>query len=531
MNSKILKKTAQKAFLLLVLCAFKVHSQDAVQEENPQADVPKQKQVLTVTAPVHSYNLNPHTASYNSEAQILSGLFEGLFSYDPVTLEPQYAIAVSYKISRDSKRWTFTLREDAFFSDGTPVTAESVKKSWIQLLRTQGAPYASLFDIIKGASDFRTGNGSEENVAIYDLDEHTLSIHLTTPASHLPRLLCMASFAVTGTEENVFSGPFVLSEINENQAVLEKNEHYYDKENTKLDRITFRFCDDADENAFAFNTGLSDWVSGAVNLSRTISKDAVHVTAEFATEYMFFKMRKNVWSNAEFRQALLEAAPWDSLRENTFVQASTLVYPIGNYPSVRGYSYTDGEEASSLMKIARRNAGIPDGEILEIVMAVTESEYMQKKAALLKEAWEKLGVSLRTVEIPSDKYLYSIPDVDADIFSYTWIGDFADPLAFLELFRGNSTLNVTNWSNPDFDALLNEAALYTNEKHNSLLGQAEQLLLDEAVILPVQHPVSLNVIDLNAVGGWAPNSFDIHPLKYLFKKETKPDVPNVVMLR
>ena len=112
-----------------------------------------------------------------------------------------------------------------------------------------------------------------------------------------------------------------------------------------------------------------------------------------------------------------------------------------------------------------------------------------------------------------------------------WIGDFADPLAFLELFRGNSTLNVTNWSNPDFDALLNEAALYTNEKHNSLLGQAEQLLLDEAVILPVQHPVSLNVIDLNAVGGWAPNSFDIHPLKYLFKKETKPDVPNVVMLR
>ena len=198
---------------------------------------------------------------------------------------------------------------------------------------------------------------------------------------------------------------------------------------------------------------------------------------------------------------------------------------------MRGYSYTDGEEASSLMKIARRNAGRPDGESLEIVMAVTESEYIQKKAALLKEAWEKLGVSLRTVEIPSDKYLYSIPDVDADIFSYTWIGDFADPLAFLELFRGNSTLNVTNWSNPDFDALLNEAALYTNEKHNSLLGQAEQLLLDEAVILPVQHPVSLNVIDLNAVGGWAPNSFDIHPLKYLFKKETKPDVPNVVMLR
>ena len=153
---------------------------------------------------------------------------------------------------------------------------------------------------------------------------------------------------------------------------------------------------------------------------------------------------------------------------------------------------------------------------------------MRKKAEILKEAWEKLGVELKTQEIPSFEYLDFIPNSDADLFSYTWIGDFADPLAFLELFRGNSTLNVSGWQNQEYDNFLNEASFYTDEQHFKLLEQAEQLLLDEAMILPIHHPVSANVIDLEATGGWSPNAFDIHPLKYLFKKEKTYHIPNIV---
>ena len=151
---------------------------------------------ITIIASEHNYNLDPHTSSYNSEAQILTGLCEGLFSYNPVTLEPQFAIASDYKISRDKKRWTFTIRNDAKFSDGTPITAKNIKDSWLALLSEPNAPYASLFYIINGAKEFHSKNDSIENVGIKVIDDLNISLYLNAPASHLPKLLCMNAFSV-----------------------------------------------------------------------------------------------------------------------------------------------------------------------------------------------------------------------------------------------------------------------------------------------------------------------------------------------
>ena len=179
------------------------------------------------------------------------------------------------------------------------------------------------------------------------------------------------------------------------------------------------------------------------------------------------------------------------------------------------------------MKATRKEANIPEDEILELKIAISESERMKKHVEILKEAWSPLGVELKTVEIASINYLKEIAQTDADIFSYTWIGDFSDPLAFLELFKGNSTLNVSNWNNNDFNRMLLEAESLNDLQHLERLSQAEQLLLDEAIIIPIQHPVSLNIIDLDAVGGWTTNAFDIHPLKYIYKKQTQCEVPHL----
>jgi len=107
---------------------------------------------FTIIVPVHEYDLNPHTASYSSESQILSSLYEGLFSYDPVTLEPKNALAVRYRISRNKKRWTFTLRKNAKFGDGSLITARDVCDAWLDLLAEPRAPYSSMFHIIEGAA-------------------------------------------------------------------------------------------------------------------------------------------------------------------------------------------------------------------------------------------------------------------------------------------------------------------------------------------------------------------------------------------
>ena len=128
-------------------------------------DLPPQRQINIISA-LHSYDLNPMSASYTSEAQLFTGIYEGLFSYDPMNLNPLPAICVSYKTSRDKKRWTFTLRENAKFSDGSKITAQTVKDSWMKLLATPNAPFASLIDSISGAQEFRTGKVTADKVRI-----------------------------------------------------------------------------------------------------------------------------------------------------------------------------------------------------------------------------------------------------------------------------------------------------------------------------------------------------------------------------
>lgn len=526
MNKTFIKTTC---FALIFFICTQINAQ--TKSENSYNINPELQKNFVIVENFHNYNLNPHTANYSAEAQLLTGLYEGLFTYDPITLDPNYAIAKSYRISRDKKRWTFTLRDDVKFSDGVKITAEEVKNSWIRLLANPQAPYSSLFDIVKGAKAFRTGKGKAEDVGIFVIDDFNISVHLEQPASHLPKLLCMPCFSICTTELSLYTGPFILSERTENYIILKKNENYYDAEHTNLEQITVLLSNDADENCFAWNTGSVDWLASSFDEKKLLSPDAIHLCAEFATQYFFFKMNKDsVWNNAELRRSLLEACPWDELRKNTYVPATSLVYALNGYPKVEGYVFTDTLEAKMMMKQARKNAGIPENERLKISFAIPETEYMKNKAELLQKAWEELGVDLDIILFPEFEYLNNIETTDADLFSYTWIGDFADALAFLELFRGSSTMNVTNWNNEKFNSLLDEASLYTDENHNKLLAQAEQILLDDGMIIPVQHPVSVNIIDLNAVGGWAINAFDIHPLKYLFKRETKDKIPNIVML-
>lgn len=500
-------------------------------QKNEEQDVnPDLQQNFTIIDTVHAYDLDPHTASYNSEAEILTGLYEGLFSYDPSTLEPLYALATSYRISRDKLRWTFTLRSGAEFSDGTPITAGDVCESWLDLLAEQNASYASLLDVIKGAREYRTGQGKREDVDIRAENDTTLSIRLVSPASYLPRILCHSAFAVCKKDLSIFSGPFYIAERTDGKLILKKNDNYWDAANTHLKQITILQSDKTDENAFNFNTGDADWISGSADVQKLLNRNVIQLNAEFATEYLFFKYRKDgVWNNSDFRTALLEAVPWDKLREKAFVKATTFVYPLSGYPQIEGYDYTDENEALSLMKDAREKAGIPEDKKIPLVFAIPDTDYMKEKAKLLIDAWTPLGIDVQIQKTPIDRYLSSIPSWDADLFSYTWIGDFADPLAFLELFQSNSTLNVSGWKNSAYDTFLSDAALYTDDTRTKLLGKAEQLLLDNAMVIPISHPVSLNIINLEATGGWTANAFDIHPLKYLYKKQEKHTIPNLVM--
>ena len=486
-----------------------------------------------IIEPARQHELNPQITSYSSDAQVLNGLYEGLFSYNPLTLEPQYAICSDYKISRDKKRMQFTIRDEAKFSNGEKITASSVRDSWLQLLATEGAPYASLLDIIRGAEEFRKGMIDAGEVGIYVTDEKTLSVYLNGPANYLPKVLCHAAFSVIHRNPTVYSGAFMVENQTEKTLVLKKNPYYWDSQAPYLEQITFVQSESAEDTAFRFNNGEVDWVIADLNPDKLLNRSAMQVSAEFATSYYFFKTsagkpydeygvkKLSYWDYPEFRNAVLEAIPWTTLRGSAVVPATTFVYPLSGYPTVDGFNYTDEREAVNKMNEARKKYDVAADKKIPLVFEITEYVLSEDKIEVLKKALEPLGVELVIKKVNPATYLSGVKRSESDLFAYTWIGDFADPLAFLELFHGNSTLNDSGWVNSKFDELLERAATVSDTERYKLLAQAETILLDEGLIIPLYHPVSFNIVNLNYVGGWAVNAFDIHPLKYIYKKAPK----------
>lgn len=515
------------AFLYASVVVQNVFASGYESEGVPNLAEQREIRLISMT---HQYDLNPHTASYTSEAQVLSGLYEGLFSYDPVTLEPRNALCVSYKISRTKKRWTFTLREGACFSTGEPITASTVRDSWLALLATPNAPYSSLLDCIEGARNFRTGKGVKEDVGISVRNDKTLVVHLEEPAEHLPRILCHHAFSIVSSKPNSFSGAFTLKSYKNNTIVLAKNPKYYDAASVIIPGITITLSDDLEENSYQFNTGNADWITeGNALAAKIINSDSIHIAAEFGTYYLFFKINNAPWDNADFRTALLEAIPYDSLRKNLTMPATTLVYPLPDYPAVPGIDDYDTDDAIALMNKARERMSIPYDQKISLKFAITDTEFMKGLAEQLKTAWEPLGVDLVVETTTMEQYNSSIPNWNADLFAYSWIGDFADPLAFLELFRSDSSLNVAKYNNKVFDDyLLSAARADTADEHYMYLSKAEKLLLDESVIIPIYHPISMHLIDYSSIGGWQTNALDLHPFKYLYIKHQTSKLKNLV---
>ena len=562
---KMAKKTIKKYFVALVCAAYLLipvsaqdfsegHDQELTPEElleleneESGADHKKDKlpqelqQNFIIVEPVRVHELNPQVTNYSSDSQLLNGLFEGLFTISPISLEPQFAIAKDFKISRDKKRWTITLRDDAYFSNGEKITAEAVRDSWLRMLANPSSPYSSLLDMVRGAEAFRMGLCDFSEVGIYASSENVLSIYLNSPANYLPKILCHTAFSITHSNPEVYSGAYELELTTGRKYILKKNPYYWDNKNVVLERITFVQSENIEDNTFYYNTGAVDWVCAGVNQLNILDKSAIQVSAEFGTGFLYFRMNDkkpadrrakagSVWDYPEFRNAIVEAFPWEIIHKKYLIPATTLVYPLSGYPQIDGFDYTDAIEASLKMKDAREKYGIPSEQKLSLVMQIFENEFTEEEAKEISAAFEPLGVELEIRRYPSGQYYSTIATSDADLIFSSWLGDFADPLAFLELFRGGSTMNDSGWKNEKYDKLLEQAAVAADEQERmNLLGQAENILLDQAMILPLYRTVTSSIIDLTEVGGWYSNAFDVHPLKYLYKKQPKYNSANIVM--
>ncbi|MDR2768620.1 MAG: peptide ABC transporter substrate-binding protein [Treponema sp.] len=500
-------------------------------ESRPDIENRNELTVVTTADPV----VMDFRKAYNArEAQIFTALYEGLFSYHPFTLEPVPAAASAWKISQDRKVWTFTIRPDARFSNGDPLRAEDFRAAWLSSLDPKREyPYSSLFDIIEGARDFRLGvTGDPGKIGVTALDEKTLEVRLTGPAAYFPSMLCHHSFypvhqsMVNASDWTtpVTNGPFNLESASEEKMVLVKNNAYWEAAQVSLDRITIRFTSDDEEAAALWNSGEARWVEGSVNLDALSDRSGIVVNPMFAT-YYFYIRSSGPWEDYRLRRALSLALPWEQIREGHYLPAKNLVYPITGYPENEGIDKQDAEEAKKLLA----EAGFPSGVGLpEIVIRITASAEEDRIAKLMAASWMNLGIAVKLDVIPQNRYLESMKDKTYQVGSLSWIGDFADPYTFLQMWRRGSNINEAWFNDPDYEALMEQSMNEEGGKRLETLAKAEQILIDRGAVLPISHSIALNVVDTDELDGWYPNALDIHPYKYFNFKSAKP-LPGVAL--
>ena len=472
-----------------------------------------------------------------SEAQLFTAIYEGLFSYHPLTMEPVPAAASSWELSQDRRQWTFTIRPNARFHNGDPLRAEDFRAAWLSMIDPErNAPYSSLFDIIEGARDFRLGRGDIESVGIFVPAERTLVVRLNSPVSFFPSMLCHHSFNPIHPsmihEEDwsrrlpVSNGPFYIAEMNDDHIVFARNPYYWDAQRVSVRRIIIRFVDSGEEAAEMWNAGEVHWIHGAVNLDVLMDRGNIHVNAIFATHYYFIRSTREPWNDFRLRRALSLVLPWEEIREGHILPATTLIFPIPGYPRVQGLDTINVQEAQRLFAEAgfAGGAGLP-----EQVIRIPPSQEAMRISGLMAGAWsEILGVQVRIDIVPFAQYLESLRLDDYDVGTITWIGDFADPWTFLKMWCSESNLNNANHNDAEFEALLDKSMTEEGARRWEILAEAEALLLYRGNVLPISFGLALNIINLNEIQGWYPNLLDIHPFKYMGFRERRP-IPGVVL--
>ncbi len=472
---------------------------------------------MTVLIDTSDVAMDPAHAITTTEAQFFTGIYEGIVTYDPQTLEPLPAIASSWDISKDKLRYTFHLNPNAKFSDGTPIKAQDFYDSWMRLILPQtNADYASLLDIVQGVRDYRLGKiKDKKTVKITVINDTTLQVDLVRPGAHFLNILCHHSFipyTLNKQGDPKFSGAFYPVKQDYGYDLI-KNNYYWDKANVALDKIKLKVVDDPSEKTDMFNKNQAQWVADGFDFNGVSWRPAIVYNSLFATSYFYFQESNEVYKNPKVRLGLIQLLPWQEIRKNQYYQTETLVPAFQSYPKVEGSAHTDIEKGMANLK----EAGYPEGKGLPTIkILISQSDELNRIALLMKNTWEeKLKVTVDIEQTPYNQYYRALDEDSYTLGSISWIGDFADPLTFLQMWTSNSNLNDSQYSNKAYDDIVEQSSGEPRPDRFKTQAEAEKILLDSGIILPLGNSAVFNLIDTNYIKGWYANPLDIHPFKYL----------------
>lgn len=461
-------------------------------------------------------SLDPRKFTDSTSGNVLVMLFEGLtrIGFDH---KPHPAAAKKILVSKDKRTYTFKLRE-TYWSNGDKVTAEDFVHAWRKILDPK---FPSLFAyklyVIKNAAEIKEGKLPMEALGVSVIDDTTLEVTLNHPTPYFLELTAFPTFypvnkkideaapewAAEASPLYVSNGPFKLkSWEHESEIIVEKNPLYWEAESVNLETIHLTMIEDTTTEFYMYEMGELDWAGSPLSnlppefLPALKDEGKINITPATAVYYYKLNTDDPALSNRKIRQALglciNRKAIVDHITQAGQEPALGLVPPMPGWNAAPLYNDGDIQRARKLFAEGLEEMNADLKSFPTIALSYNTSREHQKIAQAIQHQWkEGLGIKIELETSDWKVYLSKINKQNYQIGRMGWIGDFQDPVSFLEPFKYRDNPNIggnneTGWEHPDYAAYLDHAEEEVDEeKRAELLRKAEALLISEMPVIPI----------------------------------------------
>lgn len=496
-------------------------------ETTPVSDTGATTSELAVVVGPEPDTIDPALNSAVDGGTYIVHAFEGLMTLDE-NAQPVYGQAESYEISEDQLTYTFHLRDGLKWSDGSDLTASDFVYSWNRAIAPEtAADYEYMFDCIDGYAD--------GNLNVTAIDEKTLEVKLVAATPYFLELCAFPAYMpvkqdvveanpdgwTQDSSTYIGNGPYRMVEWQHSSHILmEKNPNYWNADAVVSDTIRFVLMEDDAAQLAAYETGEVVMIDAVPNDEIPVLKDSseYHVEGQLGTYYISFNTQDEILSNPLLRKALTLAIDRTYIVEEIGQagqqEAGAFVAiglsdadPTKEFREVGGdyYDPKDYEGNLELAKQALADAGYPNGEGLPTLEYIyNEGTGNQQVGEALQNMWAQIGVNVEIVSQEWNTFLNTRKDGDYQIARNGWLGDYNDPISFLDMWVTGGGNNDAQWSNAEYDQLISDIKASSDQTERmEKMHQAEDLIFDDWMLCPIYYYTDIYMIKDNVTGFYA----------------------------
>lgn len=490
-------------------------------------------QTFTYRVGDESPSIDPGLVEDVDGSDVVRDLFEGLYNQDAAgNLVP--GVALRHEVSDDGLVYTFTLRDNAKWSNGDPVTAGDFVYAWQRAASPElASPYSWYMDLmsIENGGDVIAGDMDPSRLGVTAIDDTTLEVRLSQPLPYFPQMVThsttfpvpRATVEAYGSDwvlpENMVSnGAYVLTEfVPQEKLVRSRNPMYWDNENTILETVTKLVISDE-------NVALTRYLAGELDrtdvpagqfprLSAQYPEQAVSVP-QACSYYYLFNLRDGApeeLQDPNVRKALSLAVDRDIIVENVLAGGQKPAYTFTHWatagfetPNIPMASMTQAER-NALAQELLTEAGYGSDNPLSIDLIYNTNEAHKSVAIAISQMWKQtLGVETTLANQEWQTFLEARSNGDFDVARGGWCADYNEASTFLDLMQSESGYNDSKYNNAEVDALLAEARTANNPQAN--YDRVEEFIAQDTPIIPIYHYAAVDMLAEN-LEGWPYENF------------------------